>query len=328
VRRRDFIKFIGPAAVLWPLRGLAQQSERVRRVAVLMNLAPEDQLAQRRLETFVRTLSELGWINGRNVQIETCWAAGVTTRFRRCAAELVALAPDVILAASGATVGPLLEVTRTIPIVFAQTPDPVGAGYVASLAHPGGNATGFTQFDFGIGGKWLELLRQVDPAVTRVLVLRDHLDASGVGQFGAIQSAAQAIRVEASPVRIRDIEEIEHTLDVFARSSNGGLIVTASTVSVHRDLIVALAARYKMPAVYPARFFASSGGLMSYGPNTTEPYVRAAEYVDRILKGEKPADLPVQAPTRYELVINLKTARMLGLTVPPPLLAIADEVIE
>jgi len=328
LKRRDFITFIGGAAAVWPLATRAQQSESMRRVAVLMNLAPEDELAQRRLETFSRKLSELGWINGRNMHIETCWAAGETTFFRRCAAELVAIAPDVILAASGATVGPLLEVTHTIPIVFAQTPDPVGAGYVASLAHPGGNATGFTQFDFGIGGKWLELLRQVDPAVARVLVLRDHLDASGIGQFGAIQAAAQAVRVEASPVGIRDMAELEHALDVFAHSSNGGLIVTASTVSVHRGLIVALAARYKIPAVYPFRFFASSGGLMSYGPNTTEPYARAAEYVDRILKGEKPADLPVQAPTHYELIINLKTARALGITVPPTLLGHADEVIE
>ena len=328
LRRREFITLVGGAAA-WPLIARAQQPERVRRIGVLMNLAPEDQLGQQRLEAFVGSLSKLGWSNSRNVRIETCWAAGETARFRRCASELVALAPDVILGASGATVEPLLEETRTIPIIFAQTPDPVGAGYVASLAHPGGNATGFTQFDFGIGAKWLELLMQVDPRITRVLVFRDYVDPSGVGQFGAIQTAAESLRVEVSAAGSRDKEEIEHALVAFARLANGGLIVTASAPgAVHRELIITLAAQLKITAVYPFRFYASSGGLMSYGPNTVEPYVRAAEYVSRVLNGEKPADLPVQAPTKYELVLNMKAAKALGIEILPTFLARSDEVIE
>jgi putative tryptophan/tyrosine transport system substrate-binding protein len=274
-------------------------------------------------------LQQLGWTVGRNVRIDYRWAAGDAERIRRYAVELVALAPDVILAAGGAVVAPLLQATRTVPIVFAQTPDPVGAGFVASLARPGGNATGFTIFEFGISAKWLELLKQVAPAVTRVAVIRDPFIYEGMGQFGALQAVAPSFGVEVNPVNVRDASEIEHAVSAFARASNGGLIVTGSALAVvHRDLIIALAARHRLPAVYPVRFFATGGGLISYGPDSIDPYRRAAGYVDRILKGEKPADLPVQAPTKYELVVNLKTANTLGLNVPPTLLALADEVIE
>jgi putative ABC transport system substrate-binding protein len=274
-------------------------------------------------------LQQLGWTVGRNVRIDYRWAAGDAERIRRYAVELVALAPDVILAAGGAVVAPLLQATRTVPIVFAQTPDPVGAGFVASLARPGGNATGFTIFEFGISAKWLELLKQVAPAVTRVAVIRDPFIYEGMGQFGALQAVAPSFGVEVNPINVRDASEIEHAVSAFARASNGGLIVTGSALAVvHRDLIIAHAARHRLPAVYPVRFFATGGGLISYGPDSIDPYRRAAGYVDRILKGEKPADLPVQAPTKYELVVNLKTANTLGLNVPPTLLARADEVIE
>jgi putative tryptophan/tyrosine transport system substrate-binding protein len=328
LNRRDFITLLGGMAVAWPRVVRGQQGERMRRIGVLMNLAADDKEGQARLIAFVQALSDLGWKNTSNVQIETCWGAGDTGRFHQCAAELVALAPDVILAASASTMDPLLNQTRSIPIVFAQVPDPVGSGYVTSLARPGGNVTGFTQFDFSIATKWLELLKTLEPKVTRVIVLRD-VDTTGAGQFGAVQSAAQSIGVEVSPTGVRNTGDIEKAVMDFARLPAGGLIVTGSApAAAHRDLIIALAGRYKLPAIYPFRYFAHSGGLISYGPTTIEPYVQAAGYVDRILKGEKPADLPVQAPTKYQLVINLKTAKALGVQIPDRLLALADEVIE
>jgi putative tryptophan/tyrosine transport system substrate-binding protein len=328
VKRRDFITLIGGAAA-WPLAARAQQPERMRRVGVLMHLAADDPEGQARIAAFTQGLQELRWTIGRNVRIDYRWAAGDAERGRKYAAELVALAPDVILAAGGAVVAPLLQASRTVPIVFAQTPDPVGAGFVASLARPGGNATGFTIFEFGMGGKWLELLKEIAPRVTRAAVLRDAALAAGTGQLGAIQSVAPSFGVELSPIDVRDAGEIERAVTAFARSPNDGLLVTGSALAtVHRDLIVALAARHRLPAVYTLRLFVAGGGLISYGPDSIDPYRQAAGYVDRILKGEKPADLPVQAPTKYELVINLKTAKALGLEVPPSLLARADGVIE
>jgi putative tryptophan/tyrosine transport system substrate-binding protein len=327
--RRAFITLLGGAAAAWPLAARAQQLERMRRVGVLMHLAADDPEGQARIAAFTQGLQELRWAIGRNVRIDYRWAAGDAERARKYAAELVALAPDVILAAGGAVVAPLLQASRTVPIVFAQTPDPVGAGFVASLARPGGNATGFTIFEFGMGGKWLELLKEIAPRVTRAAVLRDAALAAGTGQLGAIQSVAPSFGVELSPIDVRDAGEIERAVTAFARSPNDGLLVTGSALAtVHRDLIVALAARHRLPAVYSSRYFVTDGGLISYGPDSIDPYRRAAAYVDRILKGEKPADLPVQAPTKYELVINLKTAKALGLEVPPTLLARADEVIE
>ena len=328
MKRREFITLLGGAAA-WPLAVRAQQRERVRRIGVLMSLAADDPEGQARLTAFVQGLQELGWTDGRNVQIDYRWPAGDAERIRRYAAELAALAPDIILAGGGAVVPSLLQATRAIPIVFTQTPDPVGAGFVESLARPGGNVTGFMLYEYGIGAKWLELLKEIAPHVTRAAVIRDAAIASGIGQWGAIQTAAPSFGVELRPVDVRDASEIERAIAAFARSPNGGLIVAASTLAVvHRDLIVTLAARHKLPAVYPSRFFVRSGGLIFYGPDSVEPHRRAAGYVDRILKGEKPADLPVQAPTKYELAINLKTAKALGLDVPPTLLARADEVIE
>jgi putative ABC transport system substrate-binding protein len=329
MKRRDFITLLGGAVATWPLTARAQQDGRMRRVGVLMHLAADDPEGQARIAAFTQGLQELRWTIGRNVRIDYRWAAGDAERGRKYAAELVALAPDVILAAGGAVVAPLLQATRTVPIVFAQTPDPVGAGFVASLARPGGNATGFMIFEFGMGGKWLELLKEIAPRVTRAAVLRDAALAAGTGQLGAIQSVAPSFGVELSPIDVRDAGEIERAVTAFARSPNDGLLVTGSALAtVHRDLIVALAARHRLPAVYPFRTFVAGGGLISYGPDSIDPYRQAAGYVDRILKGEKPADLPVQAPTKYELVINLKTAKELGLEVPPTLLARADEVIE
>ena len=328
MRRREFIALLCSLGANWTLPALAQQANRLRRIGVLMNLAADDKEGQARSIAFVQALSDLGWKNGSNVRIDTCWGAGDTDRFHRCAAELVALAPDIILAASASTMDPLLNRTRSIPIVFAQVPDPVGSGYVKSLASPGGNVTGFTQFDFSIATKWLDLLKTIAPSLTRVIVLRD-VDTTGAGQFGAIQSAAQSIGVSVSPAGVRNTSDIENAVMDFARLPKGGLVVTGSApAAVHRDLIIMLAARHRLPAIYPFRYFAESGGLLSYGPTTLEPYVRAAGYVDRILRGEKPADLPVQAPTTYKLVINAKTAKQLGIDVPPTLLATADEVIE
>ena len=328
MQRRYFLGVLGGAAA-WPLAARSQQPEQMRRVGVLMNLAADDPEGQARLTVFVQGLHELGWTDGRNIRIDYRWAAGDADRFRRYAAELVALTPDVILANGGAAAAPLLQATRTVPIVFVLVPDPVGAGYVASLARPGGNATGFTQFEYSIGAKWLELLKEIAPGMTRAAVVRDSALASGTGQWGAIQSVAPSVGIEVSPVNMLDAPEIERGIAAFARSANGGLIVTASTMAAHhRELIIRLAARHKLPAVYYERYFVIGGGLISYGPRQIDEYRRAAGYVDRILKGEKPADLPVQAPTKYDLVINLKTAKALGLTVPPTLLARADEVIE
>jgi putative tryptophan/tyrosine transport system substrate-binding protein len=329
LKRRDFISLLGAAAAVWPLAARAQQADRVRRVGVLMNLGSDDAEGQARNAAFLQGLQELGWTVGRNVRIEYRWGAGDAELFRRHGLELVALAPDVILAGGGAVVPSLLQATRTIPIVFTGTPDPVGAGFVESLARPGGNATGFTIFEYGISGKWLELLKEIAPHVTRAAVIRDPAIAAGLGLWGAIQSVAPSLGVELRPLGVRDAGEIERVVTAFARSSNGGLIVTGSALAtVHRELITTLAARYRLPAVYPQRSFVTVGGLISYGPDSIDPYRQAAGYVDRILKGEKPAELPVQAPTKYELVINLKTAKALGLEVPPTLLARADEVIE
>ena len=292
-----------------------------------MTLAADDPEGQGRLRAFVQELQQLGWIDGRNVQIDLCWGEGDAERYRRYAAELVALAPEVILAGGGSSVGPLLQATRSVPIVFTQTPDPVGAGFVESLARPGGNATGFTTAEFGMSAKWLELLKQIAPGVTRAAIIRDPAITAGIGEFGSIQSVAPSVGIEVSPLNVRDASEIERAITAFARSSNGGLIVTSSALAiVHRDLIVALAARNRLPAVYGNRFFVTSGGLLAYGSDSIDPYRRAASYVDRILKGEKPMDLPVQEPTKYGLVINLKTAKALGIEVPPTLLALADEV--
>jgi putative ABC transport system substrate-binding protein len=313
----------------WPLPLVARQPERLRRIGVLMNLAADDSLGHARQKAFVEGLRELGWTEGHNMRIDIRWGAGDADRYRSYAAELVTLAPDVILATSGATMPALMQATRTVPIVFAQVPDPVGSGFVASLARPGGNATGFTQFELGFSGKWLEVLKEIAPGVTRAAILRDPADPAGIGQFGALQIAAPSFAIEVRPVDVRDPAGIERGVAALAGGANGGLIVTGSTpAGVHRDTIIAAAARHLVPAVYPYRYFPMSGGLVSYGPDTIDPYRRAAGYVDRILKGEKPADLPVQAPTRYELVVNRRTARALGLALAPTLLARADEVID
>jgi putative ABC transport system substrate-binding protein len=301
----------------------------MRRIGVLQSLAADDPEGQVRLVAFAQGLQELGWAVGRNVGIDTRWAAGDADRFRSYAAELVTLAPDAILATSSPSVVALQQATRTVPIVFTTVIDPVGSGFVESLARPGGNATGFSIFEYGISGKWLELLKEIAPRVTRVAVIRDPALASGGGQLGALQAAAPSFGVELSPVGVRDAPEIERAVTAFARGANSGLIVTGSALAVaHRNLIVTLAARHQLPAVYPFRFVVAAGGLISYGPDLVDQYRRAAGYVDRILKGEKPADLPVQAPIKYELVINLRTAKALGIEVPPTLLARADEVIE
>jgi putative ABC transport system substrate-binding protein len=329
MKRRDFITFLGGAAAGWPAAVRAQQPERMRRIGALMNMIADDPEASARVTALAQGLQQLGRTIGRNLQIDYRWGAGDADRSRRYAAELVALMPDVILAGGGSVVGPLLQVTRNVPIVFVNAVDPVGAGVVDSLAQPGGHVTGFTLFEYGISAKWLELLKEIAPRVTRAAVIRNAAGPGGNAQFAVIQAAAPSFGVEVRPVGVHDAPEIERAVTAFARSSNGGLIVTAIPPSaVHRELIVALAARHRLPAVYSFRYYATSDGLISYGPDTTDPFRRAAGYIDRILKGEKPADLPVQAPTKYELVINLKTARALGIEVPPTLLARADEVIE
>jgi putative ABC transport system substrate-binding protein len=326
MRRREFILGLGAAA--WPVVARAQQSA-MRRIGVLTNLVADDPEIQARLAPFLQGLQEVGWTVGRNVRIDYRWGAGDPDRIRRFAAELVALAPDVILAAGGTTVAPLQQVTRTVPIVFVNVTDPVGSGFVATLGRPGGNATGFTLFEYSISGKWLELLKQIAPRVTRVAVLRDAGLTSGGGQLGALQGAAQSFGMELRPVGVREADEIERGITAFARMPNSGLIVTSSSfANFRRELIVSLAAKYQLPAVYYARQFVAGGGLISYGPDLLDGFRNAAGYIDRILKGEKPADLPVQAPTKFELVINLKTAKALGLTVPEKLLATADEVIQ
>ena len=327
--RRQFITLLSGAAAAWPLAARAQQGGRMRRVGVLQNLASDDPAEQARLMAFGQGLQELGWTIGQNVRIENRWSAGDPDRIRRNTEEMVALAPDVILASGNAGVAPLLQATRTVPVVFVIVPDPVGAGFVDSLARPGGNATGFIAYEYGLSGKWLEVLKEIAPGVTRAAVIRDPALASGPGQFAAIQSIAPSLGVEVSPVNVRDAGEIARAITAFAHSPNGGLIVTGSAlVGIHRHLIIALAARHKLPAVYVERTYVAAGGLISYGSDFLDQYRRAASYVDRILKGEKPADLPVQQPTKYELVINLKTAKALGLDIPPTLLARADEVIE
>jgi len=329
MRRREFVTLLGGAVAAWPISAHAQQTDRIRRIGVLHSVAADDPVGQAPNTAFLLRLKELGWTEGLNVRIDIRWPAADADRIRKYAAELVALEPDVILATGSVTVGPLLQATRSIPIVFAIVPDPVGAGYVNSLAHPGGNATGFSNFEYGIGAKWLELLKEIAPGVKRVAIIRDPAISAGIGLFGAIQSAAPSLGLEVSAVNVRDASEIDQAVTAFARPVNSGLIITGSALAnLHRRLIIALAARYKLPAIYFERGFVTDGGLISYGANTVEQYREAAGYADRILKGEKPADLPVQAPNKYELVINLKTAKALGLTVAPTLLARADEVIE
>jgi putative ABC transport system substrate-binding protein len=327
--RREFITMLGGAAA-WPMVARAQEpSERVRRIGVLVGLAEKDPEEQARIATFLRALQELGWIDGRNLRIDIRWGGGNADDLRKYAAELVGLAPDAILASTTPSVAALQQATRTVSIVFVAVADPVGSGFVASLARPGANTTGFSPFEYGMSGKWLGLLKEIAPGVTRVAVLRDPATPSGTGQFGAIQAVAPSFGVEVSPVNVRDPGEIERAVSAFAHSSNGGLIALPTPlVVVHRQLIITLAARHRLPAVYPVRLFVTGGGLISYGPDILDQYRRAAGYVDRILKGEKPADLPVQAPTKYETVINLKTSKTLGLEIPPTLLALADEVIE
>jgi putative tryptophan/tyrosine transport system substrate-binding protein len=328
MRRREFIAGLGSAAANWPFGARAQQPERMRRIGVLTQMAADDPESAVRLTAFVQGLQELGWSVGRNVQIDYRWGAGDENRLRQYAVELVRLAPAVILAAGGATLRPLRQANRTVPIVFDAL-DPVAAGFVESLAHPGGNSTGFTEFEYGQSGKWLELLKQIAPRVSRAVVLREIMQGAALAQFSAIQAVAPAFRVELTPVDVRDAGEIERRVAAFAREPNGGLIVTASSWSdLQRDLVITLASRNQLPAVYPFRYFVTGGGLISYGPDRVDQYRRAAGYVDRILRGEKPADLPVQAPTKYETVLNLKTAKALGITVPETLLATADEVIQ
>jgi putative tryptophan/tyrosine transport system substrate-binding protein len=329
MRRREFLGVLGGVATTWPLAARAQVRGQVRRIGVLMPAAADDPDFRARLAAFHQGLAILGWTIGDNVNIDTRWATTDAAEIRRNSAELAALAPDVILAHAATTVGPLLQATRTVPVVFPAVVDPVGAGFVDSLARPGGNATGFMNYEYSLSGKWLELLKQIAPGVTRVAVLRNAASASGPGQFAAVQAVAPSLGVEANPVNVRDAGEIERAVADFARAPNGGLIVTASpAAALHRELIISLAARHKLPAVYFERHFVAAGGLISYGPDQIDMYRRAAGYVDRILKGEKPADLPIQAPTKYELVINPKTAKALGLAVPQVLLGLADEVIE
>ncbi len=329
MRRREFVTLLSGVAIAWPLMARAQQPERIRRIGVLLPGTSGDAEYQTRHATFLQALQQLGWSDGRNVLIDIRWAAGDANLIRKYAAELIALAPDVILTSGSATMGPLLQATRTVPIVFTTVLDPVGAGFVDSLSQPGGNATGFIAFEYGLSGKWLELLKQIEPSLTRVGILRDPAIAAGIGQFAAIQSVAPSFGVELRPIDVREVGEIERAITAFARFSNSGLIVTASSGAlIHGDQIITLAARHKLPAVYADRHFVTGGGLISYGPDRVDQYRRAAAYVDRIFKGEKPADLPVQAPTKYELVINLKAAKALGLAVPQSLLARADEVIE
>ena len=330
MKRREFITLLGgAAAAAWSLAARAQQGERARRVGVLLPAASDDVEFQARVGAFLQGLQQSGWSIGRNLRIDTRWATANADDIRRHAAELVTLAPDVILAHGASTMRPLLQVTRSVPIVFPVAGDPVAAGFVDSLARPGGNATGFMTFEYNLSGKWLELLKEIAPGVTRAAVLRDPTVITGASQFAAIQAVAPSLRVEVNPINLRDAGEIEHAVTAFARSSNGGLIVTTGGLAqLHRDLIITLAARHKLPAVYYERFFVAGGGLLSYGADYIDQYRQAAAYVDRILKGEKPGDLPVQAPTKYETVINLKTAKALGLAVPPSLLARADVVIE
>jgi putative ABC transport system substrate-binding protein len=329
MRRRKFIALLGGTVIAWPLAAGAQQGERVRRIGVLLPAAADDPVFQARLAAFQQALRELGWIIGSNVKLEIRWATPDAAKVRQQTAELVALAPDVILATGGSSMAPLQQTTRKLPIVFAQVLDPVAAGFVDSLARPGGNATGFTQYEYGVGAKLLEILKEKLPGLRRAIVLRDPATPDGIGQFAAIQAVGPSLGVELRPIGVREPVEIERAVTTISRESGSGLIVTASGLAIrYRELIITLAAKHRLPAVYPYRFFVTDGGLISYGPNPIDPYRRAAGYVDRILRGENPADLPVQAPTKYELMINLKTANALGIHVPATLLARADEVIE
>ena len=331
MKRREFITLLGGTAAAWPRAARAQQGERVRRIGVITGGTVADDLdARANFAAFREGLQQLGWVDGGNLRVDYRWGAGDAERVRKNIGDMLSgPPPDVILASGAAALGPVLQATRTVPIVFANVADPVGAGFVDSLARPGGNATGFIQFEYNLSGKWLELLKEIAPSVIRAAILRDPAITAGIGQFSVIQSVASSVGVDVSPINLRDAGEIERAVTAFARSSNGGLIVTTSALSLrHRKLIIALAERHKLPTVYYRRLYVTDGGLISYGYDIVDQFRRAAVYVDRILKGEKPADLPVQAPTKYELVINLKTAQALGIEVPPTLLARADEVIE
>jgi putative tryptophan/tyrosine transport system substrate-binding protein len=326
MQRRQFVALLG-GAVTWPLAARAQQDQRVRRIGVLSALAEDDPESLARRPAFEQALKALGWTNGTNLRIDYRWAATDAERIRKLVAEIIALEPDVILT-SGSLVPLMMQATRTIPIVFVQVIDPVGSGFVKSLARPGGNVTGFTIFEFSLAGKWVELLKQIAPYVTRAAVIRDPTRGYGIGQFAVVQAVAPSLGMELSPINALDVSEMESEIAAFAGSPNGGLVVTLGGTAIHRDLIIALAAKHQLPAVYPQRYFVSAGGLISYGPDTIDQYRRAAVYIDRIFKGEKPADLPVQTPTKYNLAINLKTAKSLGLAVPHAMLTRADEVIE
>ena len=328
MRRREFIKLVGGAAAMWPVFARAQRPDRVRRLGVLNSLAEDDAESVARRAAFEQALKQLGWINGDNLQIEYRWVQNDAELIRRSVTELVALAPDVILTSGSVVIGPMVRATPAIPIVFMQVIDPVGSGLIESMAQPGGNVTGFTQFEYSLAGKWLELLKEIAPNVSRVAVLRDATRGPGIGQFAVIQAMAAPYRVELSPINAGDPAEMQRGIAAIARSPNAGLVVTVGGTAVRRDLIISAAARHRVPAVYPYRYFVKDGGLISYGPDTIEPFLRAASYVDRIFKGEKPADLPAQAPTRYQLAINLKAATALGLTVPQSLLTRADEILE
>jgi putative ABC transport system substrate-binding protein len=329
MRRREFIGLVGGVAIAWPPAARAQQGERMRRIGMLWATSEDDPVAQARKAAFLHGLQQLGWIVGQNVRIDVRWASGNQVNIRQYAAELVAFAPDVILVVGGTALGPLLQATRTVPIVFTIVADPVGSGFIDGLSRPGGNATGFMLFEYSLCGKWLALLKEIASGVTRAAVLRDSAVTSGIGQFAVIQSVAPSVGVDVSPVNISDAAEIERAVGVFARSANGGLVVAASALAqVHRELIISLAARHKLPAVYYEPEFVAAGGLISYGPNLLNEFRPAASYVDRILKGEKPTELPVQAPNKYEMAVNLKTAKALGLVIPQAVLARADEVIE
>ena len=328
MRRREFIALVGSTAATWPLTARAQQPEQMRRIGALMNAVADDPQGQARIAAFQQTLQQLGWSDGRNVRIDICWGGNVVERDRRYAAELIALAPDVIMAAGTLAVTALQRDSHAIPIVFNSVSDPVGAGFVNNLAHPGGNVTGFMIFEYSVSAKWLELLKQIVPRLTQIAVLRDSVNPAGIARFGAIRATGSSLGIDVSPIDVRNAREIEHDIAAFARNANGGLIMTGSAMEGHRDLLIGLAAKYKLPAVYISRLEAADGGLISYGPNTLDQFRSAAGYVNRILRGEKPGDLPVQVPTKLELVINLKTAKALGLQIPEKLLATADEVIE
>ena len=328
MKRREFITILGGAAAAWPIAARAQQPERVRRIGALYSLAEDDPESTARRAAFAQALKELGWTDGGNLRIDYRWTKNDPELIGKFAAELAALAPDVILTSGSVVIGPMMRATLNIPIVFLQVIDPVGSGLIESMAHPGGNVTGFTQFEYSLAGKWLELLKEIAPNLSRVAVLRDATRGPGIGQFAVIQAMAPPHGVELSPINAGDPAEMERGIAAFARLPNSGMVVTVGGSAVRRDVIVAATAKHRLPTVYPYRYFASDGGLVSYGPDTIEPYVRAAGYVDRILKGEKPANLPVQAPTKYHLAVNLKTAKALGLTVPSSLLARADELIE